>query len=180
MSLIHTLRLASFLLVGTLAVSGCSVFGNGKTETEDDQLKRDMYRNGSLVSAEGGLNLFGKGKRGADQGDPNGLGVNSFLWRASLDTLAFMPIVSADPFGGVILTDWYSPPDTPNERFKVNLYIMDRQLRADGVRVSVFRQQRDGNGWRDAPVASDTAGTLEDAVLTRARQLRVAQSASAQ
>jgi hypothetical protein len=91
----------------------------------------------------------------------------------------------------VILTDWYSPPETPNERFKVNLYILDRQLRADGVRVSVFRQQRGNAGggtaastgaqgagdWRDAGVNTETASKLEDTILTRARQLRIAQTA---
>lgn len=172
-------RLASVAIVASLAVTGCSSWG-GKTETVEDQMKNKEYKFGSLLGTEGGFNLFGKNKRGgADQGDPNGIGVNSYLWRASLDTLSFMPIVSADPFGGVILTDWYSPPDAPGERFKVNLYIMDRQLRADGVRVAVFKQQRSGNDWRDTPVGAETAGTLEDAVLTRARQLRVAQAAAA-
>lgn len=175
----RALRFAPVVIAASLAVAGCSSWG-GKTETLDDQMKNKEYKFGSLIGTEGGFNLFGKNKRnGTDQGDPNGIGVNSFLWRASLDTLSFMPIVSADPFGGVILTDWYSPPDTPNERFKVNLYIMDRQLRADGVRVSVFKQQRSGADWRDTPVGPETASTLEDAVLTRARQLRVAQSAAA-
>ncbi|HTO82186.1 MAG TPA: DUF3576 domain-containing protein, partial [Methylomirabilota bacterium] len=105
-----------------------------------------------------------------------GIGVNSFLWRASLDTVAFMPLVSADPFGGVIITDWYSPPQSPSERFKVNIYILGRALRADGIRASVFRQQQDtAAGWIDAPVASNTATDLENAILTRARQMRIAQ-----
>ncbi|GLR79904.1 hypothetical protein GCM10007856_25800 [Azospirillum oryzae] len=142
-------------------------------------MKNKDYKFGSLLGTDGGLNLFGKNKRGGDQDSAGGIGVNSFLWRASLDTLSFMPIASADPFGGVILTDWYTPPDSPNERFKVNLYIMDRQLRADGVRVSVFRQQRTGNDWREVAVGPETAGQLEDAVLTRARQLRVSQNAVA-
>ena len=174
----RALRLASVAIVASLAVTGCSSWG-GKTETVEEQMKQREYKFGSLLGTEGGFNLFGKNKRpGADQGDPNGIGVNSFLWRASLDTLSFMPIVSADPFGGVILTDWYSPPDAPNERFKVNLYIMDRQLRADGVRVAVFKQARAGNAWRDTAVAQDPAGQLEDAVLTRARQLRIAQASA--
>jgi hypothetical protein len=67
--------------------------------------------------------------------------VNAFLWRASLDTINFIPLVSADPFGGVIITDWYTPAETPNERMKVQITILDRDLRADGVRVSVFKQQ---------------------------------------
>ncbi len=102
------------------------------------------------------------------------LGVNSFLWRASLDTMSFMPFASADPFGGVIITDWYSAPATPNERMKVTIYILDRKLRADGLKVVVFRQTHDANGWSDAAVNPDTATKLEDAILTRARELRLA------
>ncbi len=113
----------------------------------------------------------GKGKAGVDQG--GGIGVNSYLWRATLDTIAFMPVTSADPFGGVIITDWYSPSETPMERFKLNVYVLGRALRADGVRVSVFRQVYDNAGtWRDAAVEEDAGRKLEDAVLTRARQLR--------
>ncbi len=84
-----------------------------------------------------------------------------------------MPLVSADPFGGVIITDWYSPPQTPNERFKVNIYILGRALRADGIRASVFRQTNDTGAWADAPVALNTSTDLENAILTRARQLRM-------
>ena len=87
-----------------------------------------------------------------------------------------MPLVSADPFGGVIITDWYSPPQSPNERFKVNVYILGRTLRADGIRASVFRQTLDAiAGWVDTPTASNTATDLENAILTKARQLRIAQ-----
>ncbi len=107
---------------------------------------------------------------------PLSLGVNGFLWRAALDTISFMPIVSADPFGGVIITDWYSKPENPMERTKLNVYIRDRDLRADGVKVSVFRQTRGVKGeWADAPVAAATSGALENAILTRARQIRLAQ-----
>src|SRR6202042_623840 len=96
-----------------------------------------------------------------------GIGVNGFLWRATLDTVSFMPISSADPFGGVIITDWYSSPDTPNERTRLNIYIRDRDLRADGVRVSVFRQVKSGSGWADAQVSPATASSLENAILTK-------------
>ena len=78
------------------------------------------------------------------------LGVNSYLWHASLDTLSFLPLVSADPFGGVIISEWYVAPSSPNERLKVTVYIMDRSLRADGLKVVVFRQTRNGNTWQDA------------------------------
>ena len=106
------------------------------------------------------------------------LGVNSYLWHASLDTLAFMPLASADPFGGVIITDWYSAPDDANERMKVTVYILDRRLRADGLKIAVFRQTRAGASWADAAVNPDTATRLEDAILTRARELRLASTGS--
>jgi hypothetical protein len=102
------------------------------------------------------------------------LGVNSYLWHATLDTLAFMPLASADPYGGVIITDWYSASQTPDERMKVTIYILDRRLRADGIKVAVFRQTRSPTGWVDAQVNPDTATKLEDAILTRARELRLA------
>ena len=102
------------------------------------------------------------------------LGVNSYLWHASLDTLSFLPLVSADPFGGAIISEWYVAPTSPNERLKVTVYIMDRSLRADGLKVVVFRQTRNGNVWQDAQASPDTAHKLEDSILTRARELRLA------
>jgi hypothetical protein len=102
------------------------------------------------------------------------LGVNSYLWHASLDTLSFLPLVSADPFGGVIISEWYVAPTSPDERLKVTVYIMDRSLRADALKVVVFRQVRTGNAWQDAQPTPDTAHKLEDSILTRARELRLA------
>jgi len=102
------------------------------------------------------------------------LGVNSYLWHASLDTLSFLPLTSADPFGGVIISEWYVAPSSPNERLKVTVYIMDRALRADGLKVVVFRQVRAANGWQEATPSPDTAHKLEDSILTRARELRLA------
>ena len=142
---------------------------------EPNQAKRG-YDNpdGSIFGNEGGIDLFGMfgGDKKSGGGGGGGIGVNSYLWRASLDTIAFMPLASADPFGGVIITDWYTPPETPAERFKMNVYILGRQLRADGVRVSVFRQSRTGNGWTDVAVTKTTSVNLENEILNRARQLR--------
>ena len=102
------------------------------------------------------------------------IGVNSYLWSATLSTLAFMPLASADPYGGVIITDWYANPEIPNERLKVTVYILDARLRADGLSVAVFKQNKDASGqWIDAPSASQTETDLENAILTRARQLRL-------
>ncbi len=133
------------------------------------------YAQKESVFGDQGLNLFGGGSTPEPGGAGSGIGVNSFLWRASLDTISFMPLVSADPFGGVIITDWYAPAESPGERVKITVYILGRDLRADGVRASVFRQRQDESGsWVDAAVEKRTQVELEDAILTRARQLRVA------
>ena len=122
----------------------------------------------------GCLNFGGKQKD--DLGGGGGIGVNGFLWRASLDTLAFVPLSSADPFCGVIITDWYTPPDVPDERFKLTIYILDRRLRADGLKVAVFKQkQAQAGAWIDTPINPQTATNLENAILVRARQLRLTQ-----
>jgi hypothetical protein len=103
------------------------------------------------------------------------IGVNGYLWRATLDTLSFMPLASADPYGGIVITDWYSNPEKPDERFKCTVYILDSRLRADGLKVAVFKQTRDASGaWVDSATAAQTETDIENAILTRARQLRLA------
>ncbi len=107
------------------------------------------------------------------QQSPN-LGVNAFLWRATLETLNFMPLSSADPFGGVIITDWYASPEAPDERLKVNVFILDTNLRADALKVSTFKQVRAGSTWTDAAVDADTSRQIENSILTNARTLYIA------
>jgi len=142
------------------------------TPTWGDQKKDTVF-------GEGGLDLFGSKKKTDGEGAGAGIGVNSFLWRASLDTVAFLPLASADPFGGVIITEWYSPPESPTERFKLTVFISDRTLRADGVRVSVFRQvQTSAGDWSDAAVDQKTNTDMENAILFRARELRTAANAA--
>jgi hypothetical protein len=148
---------------------------NYPMDTREQQRANREARGSGSIFGKDGLILFGKKKDETAAG--NGVAVNSFLWRASLDTLSFMPLSAADPFGGVIITDWYSPPETPDRRFKANAYILDRDLRADGIRVTLFQQRRDASGsWMDSAVDEKTATNLEDAILTRARQLRVDQA----
>ncbi len=160
-----------FALFGPLFLLGCTDVMTDPTYA--DKAHDDLYKNGSLVSDKGGWDLLGGDKKKAET---TGIGVNGFLWRAALDTIAFMPITSADPFGGTILTDWYSAPEAPNERTKLNVFVRDRELTANGIKVTVFRQSKDPKGnWKDAPVAAATAGSLENAILTRARQIRMAQ-----
>lgn len=168
-------RISRVLCGLVIAFSLLSLAACGGVQSEavyKDKSKEDLYRNGSLASEAGGFSLLGNGEKKKEE---SGLGVNGFLWRASLDTLSFMPIASADPFGGLITTDWHSAADAPNERIKLNVFIMDRELRADGVKVSVFRQIKDGGEWKDAPAAAATASSLEETILTRARQLKLAQ-----
>lgn len=127
---------------------------------------------GQAGGAEGtdGYTHFGTASAGGVSGP---IAVNGFLWRASLDTVSFMPLASADAYGGVLITEWYAPPETPAERFKVNIFVTGAQLRPDALRAVVFRQTRDAAGsWLDATVDPGTARGLEDTVLTRARQLR--------
>lgn len=100
------------------------------------------------------------------------IGVNSYLWRATLDTLSFMPLLQTDSNGGVIVTDWYVNPQTPGERMKVTVSILDQDLRADAVRVAALREVNRGGQWVSAPVEAATTQKLEDIILTRARDLR--------
>lgn len=100
------------------------------------------------------------------------IGVNSYLWRASLDALSFMPLLQTDSSGGVIVTDWYANPKNPGERVKVTVTILDQDLRADALRVVASRQISQGGGWTDAPVQAATVQRLEDIILTKARDLR--------
>ena len=168
------LAIAAVLGLG-LTLGACNFDLGGEAKYPVPRQKgqnQPVYEEEPGVFGEGGI--FGPDLP-EDQGG-GGIGVNNLLWRASLDTVSFMPLVSADPFGGVIITDWYTPPSAPDERFKVNIYILGRALRADGIRASVFRQQNQGGGWVDAPVALNTSTDLENAILTRARQMRLAGS----
>lgn len=104
------------------------------------------------------------------------IGVNAYLWRAALDTLSFAPIAQVDSNGGVIVTDWYANPASPNDRVKVTVTILDRDLRADALRVAASRQALQNGQWIDAPVSAATVQRLEEIILTRARDLRRAAS----
>ena len=100
------------------------------------------------------------------------IGVNTYLWRAAIDTLSFAPLITADSNGGVIVTDWYANPNSPGERVKLTVSILDQDLRADALRVAASRQVNQGGQWVDAPVSAATVQKLEDIILTRARDIR--------
>ena len=131
----------------------------------------------AVLAACGGNSAGGRNETLAEYkaGRAQATTVNRYLWAASLETLDFLPVFSADPIAGLIITDWYVNPEAPGERFKTNVYILDSALRADALRVSVFRQVQAGDAWTDATVNPATAREIENAILTRARQLRLNQ-----
>ncbi|MEM7196849.1 MAG: DUF3576 domain-containing protein [Pseudomonadota bacterium] len=175
----RTRATAHFLILSLgLGLAGC--VGNSEQSQVLDRREKEIAATGSLFGNEG-LTLFG-GSRERELGGPAGVAVNVFLWRAALDTISFMPLTQVDPFGGVILTDWHANADDSNTRYKLNIFIIGRFLRADALRVSIFKQNRaDANADWLAVTADDvTARKLEDAILTRARQLRLAEKESPQ
>ncbi len=161
------------MLVLASLLAGCS----GGTVAEDAGYDTKQKRLATLGKV-GGSGLDGIFGDGGGSDNSGGISVNSFLWRASLDTISFFPLSQADPFGGVIITDWYAAAETPDTRFKLNVFILGRELRADGLRVSAFKQIRTASGqWVDTPVGEETVFSLENAILSRARELRIAAAA---
>jgi hypothetical protein len=159
------------LVIVLSACSGIEKEAKYPTGAQRDGLTDDIYAEKESILGENGLNIFNTENR-SQSGDS--ITVNSFLWRASLDTVSFMPLTTVDPFGGVILTDWYSDPATPDERYKLNVFVTGSQLRSDAIRVSTFQQKKSRGNWVDATVDPSIGTKIEDAILTRARQVRVA------
>jgi len=163
----------AWIAAAAIGLAACESYEAGTYEDNPGVDPLSEYLSGKkrqTIFGEGGISFFGDDE---EQEGGAGIGVNVFLWRASIDTISFMPVNTADAFGGVIITDWHSTADAPNERFKLNVYILGRTLRADGVRVAVFRQVLTRNGqWLDSPVPEATKIKIEDAILTRARQMR--------
>lgn len=132
----------------------------------------------ALILASGALLLSGCASKNARPkadlaaSKVNTIGVNSYLWRASLDTLSFMPLVQTDSAGGVIVTDWYVNPQSPGERVKLTVSILDQDLRADALRVAGSRQVAQNGQWVDAPLRAATVQKMEAVILTKARDLR--------
>ena len=172
-------RPLAVLLLGALALAGCGYSKPNPTPANYGGLGSGTPGDASALGRLGGEDsgvIFGVGKdrekSGAIGGGGGGIGVNAYLWRGALDTLGFMPLNSVDPFGGVILTDWYTPPATSGERFKATAYVMSKDLRSDGVKITVLRQVLQGGQWVDAPVAESVSSEIENKALAKARKLR--------
>ena len=173
------------LLLSLFHTTGCSVLDDAEIErappNEDPQMMRERERREALgnVDEESFVkqifqDITGLGDKKESTGGGGGIGVNTFLWRASLDTLSFMPLASADPFGGVIITDWYSTSDKSKEKYKIVAYILDKNLRVDGIKVSVFKKLKNENDeWVDSKPSSLLQNKVEGAILTKARKYKI-------
>jgi len=157
-------------VIGLLTLSACGGTG-GTTATVNNYQTQNLPGAQATAQSRPLIVLGGNKSSGAQA---TGIQVNAYLWRATLDTLSFMPLVSADPFGGVIITDWYSPPATPDERFKANAYILSQQMTANAIQVTLFHQVLQNGQWVDATVDPGTESGLEDRILARAADLRAA------
>ena len=155
----------------TLLLAGCESWG-GKVEEIPRAApeKSGTFNDASLLGGDG-LSL--KKLIGPGEAASNTLPVNKYLWRASLDTLSFLPLSSTDPFSGVIATEWGASPDSPNERVRVTAYVEGKELTARALDVSVFRETLSASGaWVAASVNPATAEQVKDKILLRARELR--------
>lgn len=177
------LNLGATLVLAASTLAGCS--GSKPNPTDPGYIGQQGPASGGSMPGGSILGdsslVFGTAKNKPSDNTAAGggaLGVNAYLWRGALDTLSFMPLASADPFGGVIITDWYTPPASSGERFKATAYILGRELRSDGVRVTIFRQVLTNGQWVDLDVSPVTVGEIENKVLSRARELREQSQAS--
>ena len=121
--------------------------------------------------SEQGISLA---KIGEKPKEGRGFSVNALLWRASLDIASSIPLDDIDTFGGTIVTEWYQLNENSDERIKLAIFVLDRELRSDGIRVVVYVQKRDGSEWRDEGTDSEMGARLEELILTRAREIRAA------
>ena len=167
-----------------LILNGCSLEDDDVVRAppnEDLAIKREREARGEYDPEAEEETIIGKliddlpifGGDGAKT-NYSGIAVNTYLWRASLDTLSFMPLLSADPFGGVIITDWHANSETSKEKFKIVAYILGKELRVDALKVSVFKKIKNAdNEWVEKKTNTTLARKIEDAILTTARKYKI-------
>ena len=160
--------LAAILIIPTLAA--CS----GAQAPDANPMPHDTLKGPGMFSGESGDILAAFRDDDKPSGVSASIGVNGYLWRAALDTVSFMPLKQVDSAGGVITTDWLTNTKTQTERYRMNVVIKGRSLRADAVSVNIFTQKRQGAEWVDVATPKQTETKLEDTILTRARSLKVA------
>lgn len=165
----HEIKLLGVIALGVV-ISGCS--GDSRLQTSKagaplDRSDQQKLSFGSLLD-DGGWTLFGGNKKGtASSESPT---ANPYLWRAGLESLRFLPLASADVRGGVVVSDWYTFPDRPGERFKISLFVKSSELRAEALEVTVHRQKGiQGAIIRDYAKSKE----IEDIVVQRARSMYI-------
>lgn len=151
-----------FALAFIFALTSCSGVGQAPVEEKSA---------GSILTGKDtqGINLL---ELGETSNSETGLPINALLWRASLDIASSIPLDDIDTFGGTIVTEWYQLDENNEERIKLAIFVLDRELRSDGIRVVVYVQKRDGSDWRDEGTDSEMGLRLEELILTRAREIR--------
>ena len=166
--IIQTIQILSFTIGATLLLSSCSGLKTTPTEMPAEPVS-------IFTGKPGGIKISDFGSKDASSGDS--LPVNALLWRAALDISSFVPLDDVDTFGGSIVTEWHQPEDTPNQRLKLTIFVLGRELRSDAITVRAYIQKRLGTEWVDAGRDEALGRKLEDLVLTRARELRAAATA---
>lgn len=165
------LKIGIFLLLSVLLAS-C---GNTKRKTEDDFLspREKRAKIQKPLNAQAGTFFSFKTKRTEKSKEEGSrIAVNPYLWRSSLETLSFIPLLQADSSGGVIIYDWYSLPETPTTRYKVDIIITSREFRVDALKVTVFKQERKNGQWREIKAGVQTVAQIKETILFRAKQIR--------
>ncbi|WP_165379655.1 DUF3576 domain-containing protein [Rickettsiales endosymbiont of Peranema trichophorum] len=156
--------LISFLTVSCSGKNDSQEYPKSKEEREAERIGK--------ITGKNGIVLFG-GDSKTHKSRVDAITVNAYLWRAVLDAVHFMPLLSADPFGGTVITDWYAKDPKAKERFKFNIMIIGPELRVDAVKVSAFKQIKMGNTWTDSQVSPQLAENLKQKILVHARAMRV-------
>lgn len=165
--LITMLKKLSILTLAAL-ITSCSGMPKGEGDFPKSRDQQEEERIGKITGEDGITVIGGKKKNAAT----DGINVNSYLWRATLDTVAQMPIISADPFGGTILTDWYVENEKSQERFKLNVFVIGAELRADAIKVSAFKQKKVRGAWGETLNAPELSQAIEDKILLKAREIK--------
>ena len=148
----------------------------GDDSAEGRQLQMEVAENklqsgGGLFGKKGGLDLLNQNNQTASIGV--GMPINPYLWKASLETINFMPLSSADPFAGLIITDWYSKNNT-NERCKINIFIKGVELKTSNLKVNSFCQTlSDKNNWVSNETDIKVNAQIENAILNKAKKLKL-------
>ena len=177
MLIAHYRLAAAFAASLSLALAACATIQSSEPpQPAAANTQQASTSESSEIDTEATIwTILGFAKKESERrvGPRTGSTVSPILWQAALDTLDFVKLASEDPLAGSMVTDWYSPAGKPNERYKVNVFILARSLRSDALAVTVTRQERQVNGnWAETTIARQVENDLETAILTRARQLK--------